>query len=100
MIVYTTLNMAVQPSHEYKGRMMGKTSGEIAKEFIELQFSDEEERKNRIKDELFRKLEAQVKMVTPELFARFLDERGASRTCISCGSNKLSVPEITTISGL
>lgn len=76
---------------------MDKTPEEIAKEYFEQQFADEDKRKKRIKDELFRKLEAQLKTVTPELFARFLDERGASRTCISCGSNKLSVPEITLI---
>lgn len=76
---------------------MDKTPEEIAREYIEQQFADEDKRKERMKDELFRKLEAQVMTVTPELFARFLDERGASRTCISCGSNKLFVPEITLV---
>lgn len=76
---------------------MDKTPEEIAKAHIEKQFADEGKLKERIKDELFSKLESQVIKVTPELFARFLDERGASRTCLSCGSNKLSVPETTTI---
>ncbi|MEB7893216.1 hypothetical protein NGK65_05645 [Serratia ureilytica] len=77
--------------------MMDKTPEEIAKEYFEQQFADEDKRKKSIQDKLFIKLDAHVKKVTPELFARFLDERGASRTCLSCGSNKLSVPETTTI---
>lgn len=43
------------------------------------------------------RLNEQLRKVTPELFARFLDERGASRTCLSCGSNRLSVPETSTV---
>ncbi|MBN5255309.1 hypothetical protein JY459_19150 [Serratia marcescens] len=76
---------------------MEKKAEEIAKEIFERRLAEEDKRKSFIKEKLFRKLDSQVKKVTPELFARFLDDRGASRTCLSCGSNRLSVPETTTV---
>ncbi|EAY4420355.1 hypothetical protein LGG40_002910 [Salmonella enterica] len=35
--------------------------------------------------------------VTPELFFRFLSEKGVSGMCISCGSSRLSVPESSIV---
>ncbi|MBH2886593.1 hypothetical protein ACTVKH_00645 [Serratia marcescens] len=76
---------------------MEKKAEEIAKEIFAQRLAEEDKRKSFIKEKLFRKLDSQVKKVTPELFARFLGDRGASRTCLSCGSNRLSVPETTTV---
>ena len=76
---------------------MDKTPEEIAKRAFEKQRLEATKNKQEVTDKLFRKLQGQLRKVTPELFAKFLDERGASRTCLSCGSNKLSVPEASTI---
>lgn len=35
--------------------------------------------------------------VTPDLFFRFLSEKGVSGACISCGSLRLSVPESSVV---
>lgn len=76
---------------------MDKTPEELAKEIFDKQLVTENERKELIREKLFNKLDSQVRKVTAELFAKFLHEKGASRTCLSCGSDKLSVPETSTV---
>lgn len=58
--------------------------------FEEFIYSDKQIEEH--KTQIFNKLSK----VTPQLFAEFMATRGASTTCISCGSRNLSVPETLT----
>ncbi|CQD76519.1 Uncharacterised protein [Yersinia intermedia] len=76
---------------------MDKSPEEVVKEhFDNLIDKHNSEEKKRLASSI-KKLKDQLSLVTPELFAEFLDERGASKKCLSCGSKKLSVPESGTI---
>ncbi|EFJ2947432.1 TPA: hypothetical protein ACYQQO_002014 [Escherichia coli] len=62
----------------------------LLKKYLEEQFQNEINGSNQ-KD--IKQHEELLKEVTPEIFFRFLSEKGVSGACISCGSSKLSAPE-------
>lgn len=63
--------------------------------------SDDDQSINDATDNYFKKhtlkVETALKEITPQLFSRFLIERGASQICMSCGSVDLVVPESTDL---
>ncbi|CAI1996707.1 hypothetical protein [Serratia marcescens] len=60
--------------------------------------NDSEDKRREPRDaSLLKDMESKLHRVSPELFAKFLDSKGASRVCLSCGSDKLSVPEVRVI---
>lgn len=77
---------------------MDKAPKKNTTEILEQRVSDDEKRKKELRDKQFEKIEKQLKKVTSELFARFLDEKAASGVCLSCGSDRLSVPETSMLS--
>ncbi|MGA6677904.1 hypothetical protein [Escherichia coli] len=66
----------------------------LLKKYLEEQFQNEINESNQ-KD--IKKYEERLQEVTPEIFFRFLSEKGVSGACVSCGSPKLSVPESRVI---
>lgn len=49
------------------------------------------------KDDLKQKDYRRLQLVTPQLFAQYLTEKGVSKSCLACGYDKLSTPETMSI---
>lgn len=63
-----------------------------------------EEKFNKKTDEdskkIVEKQMEKLRQITPMLFFQFLAERGVSGKCVSCGSEKLSVPQAFSLEGI
>ncbi|HIC1788885.1 TPA: hypothetical protein ACW0I5_002709 [Escherichia coli] len=62
----------------------------LLKKYLEEQFQNEINESNQ---KAIKQHEERLQQVTPEIFFRFLSEKGVSGACVSCGSPKLSAPE-------
>ncbi|EIX4509137.1 hypothetical protein MKI77_003067 [Escherichia coli] len=62
----------------------------LLKKYIEEQVQNKINESNQ---KTIKQHEERLQGVTPEIFFRFLSEKGVSGACVSCGSSKLSAPE-------
>lgn len=53
--------------------------------------------KTHPKDDPERKTYRRLQLVTPQLFAQFLSEKGVARSCLACGHTELSTPETMSL---
>ncbi|EPX3666035.1 MULTISPECIES: hypothetical protein [Citrobacter] len=49
------------------------------------------------KDDPVRSAYRRLQLVTPQLFAQYLAEKGVSKGCLACGYDKLSTPETMSL---
>ncbi|EKN4905637.1 TPA: hypothetical protein PXP22_001024 [Yersinia enterocolitica] len=76
---------------------MDKSPEEIIQQHFDNTVSKLNAENDMEKQRLGNELNQKLSQVTPELFAEFLEGKGASHACLSCGSNNLSVPETRII---
>ncbi|ENK1841807.1 hypothetical protein ACOSP8_004012 [Enterobacter hormaechei] len=48
-------------------------------------------------DDAERRTYRRLQLVTPQLFAQFLSEKGVARSCLACGHSELSTPETMSL---
>ncbi|MFN1130424.1 hypothetical protein ACJK9F_002977 [Lelliottia nimipressuralis] len=66
--------------------------------YIEFQMEQHQKVHNSDNDKAIQQWEVELRRITPEIFTRYLDDRGASHKCSLCGEESLSVPEGVTVS--
>ncbi|EFW1006019.1 hypothetical protein F6S66_12830, partial [Shigella sonnei] len=65
----------------------------LLSKYIEDKCKEEADEINKKSMSRVKKHKERLMEITPEIFFRFLSEKGVSSVCPSCGSSRLSVPE-------